>query len=180
MSGYPEDFRPNDPRTIEMARSVVTPPGILLILVGFVTALLGGFLLAALPHMPASFDEAVAQMEADPAKTDDEKKEFRRQVDDLKKLVENGTLTIVGVIILVSGLLAIVGGIRLMTVSGVVLPMIGAIAVMTPFTVSLCCLIGLPIGIWVIVAANRPIVRMAIAARRSPVAPTDPDDQYMR
>ena len=79
----------------------------------------------------------------------------------------------------VFGVLILLGGVKLMNLSGTGLPITGSILAMIPCTSSCCCLIGLPAGIWALVVLSRPDVKAAIAANRSGRS-MNPDDQYMR
>ena len=79
----------------------------------------------------------------------------------------------------VFGVLIILGGVKLMNLSGTGLPITGSILAMIPCTSSCCCLIGLPAGIWALVVLSRPDVKAAIAANRSGRM-MNPDDQYVR
>jgi hypothetical protein len=71
-------------------------------------------------------------------------------------------------------LLVLIGGIRMMQMSGPALPTIGAVLVMIPCSVGCCCLIGVPVGIYALMVLSRPEVRIAMAAKHA--LPQNPDD----
>jgi hypothetical protein len=57
--------------------------------------------------------------------------------------------------------LIIVGGIKMLKLENYALSMAAAIVAMIPCCSSCCCLIGLPMGIWALVALNDPNVKIA-------------------
>ena len=183
MSGYSEDPsltpRPPDAREIEMALATVKVPAVILIILGLLGTIGGVWGLVQLPEVPGRVDEFVAEIDADPNMPNDQKDLAKRVLAMIKEAAENKTATAAYVISIVGSLVVILGGVTLMRLSGKVLPIAGSILAMIPCTVGCCCLLGLPVGIWALVALNRPGVQAVIAYRRT-APPPNPDDQYMR
>ena len=183
MSGYPEDPsqspRPPDPHEIELARASVNAPAVLLIVIGLL-ALIGAIWgLVQLPQVPAKVDELVAEIGADPNMPNDQKDMAKRVLSLVKEAAENNTASVAYIISIVGSLVVILGGVVLMRLSGKVLPIAGSVLAMIPCTVGCCCLLGLPVGIWALIALYRPHVQAVIAYKRAG-PPPDPDAQYMR
>jgi hypothetical protein len=182
MSGYPDDrfeeTRP-DPRLIDQARVVVAAPATLLIVTGAITLILTILGFIQLPSLPQQLDQGIADIDADPNMPAEQKDMWKDIFTRFKEITEGPTLAISYGINLVCAVLILVGGIRLMQLSGPVLPIISSILAMIPCTIGCCCLLGLPAGIWALVVINRPDVRTAMMAHRSaPLA--NPDDEYLR
>lgn len=183
MSGSPDDRfdtpRALDPRELAAARSAAQIPGVLLIVTG-VLSLIGSVIgLIQLPQMPAQMDQAMAQIEADPNIPAEQKAAWKDAITTMKQVAEHPGAIAGYVLGIVASLVVVLGGIKLMNLSGSTLPMIGSVFAMIPCTVGCCCVLGVPAGIWALVVVNRSDVRAAIAARRS-LPPHDPDAQYMR
>jgi hypothetical protein len=183
MSGYPddrfEDAR-HDPRLLEQARSAVAVPATLLIVTGALALIMVIIAFVQLPQMPAKMDEAIADIDADPNMPADQKDFMKQIFTSVKEGAENPVTPAAYVFNGLCAVLVIVGGVKLLNLSGPALPITGSVLAMIPCTVGCCCLLGLPAGIWALVAINRPDVRAAMAARRSGVPPASPDDEYMR
>jgi hypothetical protein len=189
MSRYPDDRYDDrrddrfdegrrDPRSLERAPAPVRVPGTLLIVTG--SLLLIAVLLAfiQLPGQPAKMDEAIAQIDANQNMPADQKDMWKNIFTSGKEFFESPAAPASYALSGVFAVLIIVGGVKLMNLSGVAFPVTGSILAMIPCTSSCCCLIGLPAGIWALVVLSRPEVKAAIATNRSGGAA--PDDQYMR
>jgi hypothetical protein len=182
MSGYPddqfEDAR-SDPRLMEQARSAVAVPATLLIVSGAITIILTVLGIIQLPTLPQQLDQTISNIEADPNLPADQKDMWKDVFTQFKEIAEGPTLAISYGINMISAVFIVLGGIRLMKLSGPILPMISSILAMIPFTIGCCCLLGLPAGIWALVVINRPYVRAAMVSKQT--APTvNPDDEYLR
>jgi hypothetical protein len=179
MSGYPDELRGDDPRVHESARRAVQFPALLLTVTGLMTIGLAGFGATTIPDLPAGMDEAADKIDKDPQYTAEQKAKAREMADQIKELAQNGTLWAASGVVAVAGLLGAVGGVRLLSLSGPFFPAVGSVAVMLP-TACVCCLLGLPAGVWSLIVLTRPDVKAVMAARRSPRPPADPDAEYMR
>lgn len=176
MANYDDDYNNNDdaPRrsgNVEQAKSKTQFPGILLIIMGVLTLLLAGFyLVVSMPDFQKSFESSIQQrieaIEKDAQLPAEQKK---AQADGMKKVLEAfertlPNLPIYGVISGVSGLLMILGGVKFMSLGSKALVIIASILTFTPFTAGCCCVIGIPVGIWVLIALNNQTVRDGYAA----------------
>lgn len=191
MSSYPDDRYDNDrredgrpdSRALERGRAAVGPPGLLLILNG-----LFGLVVCAALSVPFVFDpdrivrffkDIAAQQPAGQQKKDLEKKveDFENQVKQNREAMalQNGVGLAIGGIL---NVLAIVGGLMMRSLKSYGWGMGGAIVSLIPCATGCCCT-GIPLGIWALIALNRPEVRDAFASARA-ARSDNPDDQYMR
>lgn len=182
MSPDPNDQfgtpRPMDPREIEYARQSVRIPAILLIVIGVIGTILSTLGWINLPNVPAKMDEMIAKFDDDPNIAADQKDTIRKILTSLKEAAEDGTARTSYIIGILGSLLIVVGGYKLLTLGGVALPITGSLLAMVPCTANICCLLGLPVGIWAMIALNRQVVRNAIRVKRT--SPANPDAQYMQ
>lgn len=65
---------------------------------------------------------------------------------------------VIGVLQLITGVLILMGGLKLKKLQSPGLVKTAAILCMIPF-LNCCCLIGLPIGIWVFILASKPEIK---------------------
>jgi amino acid transporter len=183
MSGYPDDRfddqRPLDPRAVEQARGKVAVPAVLLIVTGVIALIAVILAFVQLGQLPAQMDNAIAEVDADQNMPADQKDLMKKIYTMVKEHAESPVTPVLYAFNGACAVLVILGGVRLMKLSGPVLPIISSVLAMIPCTVGLCCLLGLPAGIWALVVINRPEVRATMAAKRSGTLP-NPDDQYMR
>jgi hypothetical protein len=190
MSRYPDDRfddrrddRYDDGRrdqwSMESARASVRIPATLLIVTGALLLVLVVLTFIQLPGQPAKMDEMIAEIDADQNMPADQKDFWKNLFKSAKESAENPAAPVVIGAFGVFALIIIVGGIKLMNLSGRGLPIAGSILAMIPCTSYCCCLLGLPAGIWALVVLSRPEVTAAIAAKRSG-GMVNPDDQYMR
>ena len=191
MSRYPDDRfddqyddeRRDDgrfgPRALAEARAAVRPPGTLLILTG--SLLLIGAIMAfiQLPGQPAKMDNAIAQIDADKNMPADQKDFWKGIFTSMKEFFQSPMAPISYALSGVFAILIILGGVKLMNLSGPALPVTASILAMIPCTSSCCCLVGLPAGIWALIVMSRPVVKAAFAANRSGRL-GNPDDEYLR
>ena len=190
MSSYPDDrfddgrddrFEDGrrDYRSMENARSSVRIPATLLIVTG--ALLLIGVVLSfiQLPGQPAEMDRQIAEIDANKDMPADQKDMTKNILTSFKEFFEGPMAPVIYALVGVFAVIIILGGVKLMNLSGTGLPITGSILAMIPCTSWCCCLLGLPAGIWALVVLNRPDVRAAIAVNRSGRS-VNPDDQYMR
>jgi hypothetical protein len=175
----PEPGRPLDPRVVEEVRAYARIPASILILTGLLSLVLTTLGLIQLPHVPARMDQAIADMDANPQVPQDRKDLMREVFTNVKDAAQHPVAPYWYIAGIISSVLVVAGGWKLFNLSGTALPAVGSVLAMIPCTVGLCCLVGLPVGIWSLIVLNRPIVRAVIASNRS-AGPTDPDAQYMR
>jgi hypothetical protein len=181
MSGYPDDRsddRP-DPRARDQARSAASIPATLLIVTGVLALIVSVVGLIQLPSLPGKMDDMIAKIDADPNMPADQKTFMKDFFTQVKDVAQGPVMPVAYVASMICAGLVILGGVKLMKLSGPVLPIVSSIFAMIPCTVGGCCLLGLPAGIWALIVINRPEVRAAMAANRSG-SPPDPHDQYPR
>jgi hypothetical protein len=154
-------------------------PAILLIIIG-VLALIGSvYGLIQLPELPARIDATIAEIDADPNIPADQKATVKKVLTFVKDAAQNPAAQIGYIVGIVAALVVVVGGVKLMNLSGYAFPITGSILAMIPCTVGCCCLLGVPVGIWSLALLSRPQIGAAISARRNS-PPPNPDEQYMR
>ncbi len=176
MANYDDDYNNNDdaPRrsgSVAQAKSKTQVPGILLIIIGVLSLILGASCgIASMGDFQQGFDAGIKQqaemVEKNPQLSPEQKK---AQLDAINKIPDavkqiQPNLPIYGVITGVSGLLMILGGVKFMNLGSKGLVIFASILTLTPFTAGCCCVIGLPVGIWAIIALNSQVVRDGYAA----------------
>jgi hypothetical protein len=174
---FDDDPRPSRDR-FRKARSAVGLPATLLIVVGALSLLQAIVGLIRLGSLPAQMNQMIATIEADPNMPRDQKDTWIDILTTIKEVAEQPTALISYIVNILCAALVLIGGIKMLQLSGPGLPTISAILAMIPCTVSCCCCLGLPVGIWALVVLYRPDVRAAMAARK---ATTEyPDERDMR
>jgi hypothetical protein len=167
MAGIPDDRFNEANRDYQnvrdRARSFVTGPATLLILVGSMCLILVLVTMASRPQMSEVLDQMIDQVENNPNLTRDDKNEQIGMLEQIKEALDRPSAIYYSIAQLVFALLVIVGGIRMLQLSGPALPTIGAVLAMIPCTVNCCCFVGFPAGLWALVALYRPEVRAAMA-----------------
>jgi hypothetical protein len=190
MSSYPDDRFDDrrddrfddgrrDSRSLESARAAVRVPAVLLIITGALLLIAVVLAFIQLPSQPAEMDKAIADIDANKDIPADQKDMWKKIFTSMKEFFESPMAPVSYSLSGVFGVLILVGGVKLLNLSGTGMPITASILAMIPCTSSCCCLIGLPAGIWALIVLNRPYVRAAIAANRS-APPPNPDDRYMR
>jgi hypothetical protein len=188
MSNYPDDRydgdrmdddRRFDHRDLERARAAVRVPATLLVVTGALLLIAVALAFIQLPDQPAKMDQAIADIDANPNMPADQKDFMKSIYTSLKEFFESPAAPVSYALSAVFGLLIVLGGVKLMNLSGRALPITASILAMIPCTSSCCCLLGLPAGIWALVLLGRPEVSAAIAANRAGPR-VNPDEQYMR
>jgi len=174
MANYDDDYNNNNdaPRlsgNVEQAKSKTQVPGVLLIIMGVLTLVFSGIGLVQYPDFEKNIDEAVQkqteQIEKNPQIPADQKKmqtDLFKQITDGAKNAQPYLLPFY-LFSTFAGLMTILGGIKFRSLGSKGLVLFASLLSMTPFT-SGCCCIGLPVGIWAIIALNNQVVRDAYAA----------------
>ena len=174
MANYDDDYDNNNdaPRrsgSVEQAKSKTQVPGVLLIILGVLTLIFSGIGLVQYPDFSKNVDEAIQkqteQVEKNPQIPAEQKK---AQIDLFKKISDGAKdaqpyLLPLYLFSTFAGLMTILGGVKFINLGSKGLVLFAAFLSMTPFT-SGCCCIGLPIGIWAIIALNNQVVRDGYAA----------------
>ncbi len=174
MANYDDDYDNNNdaPRrsgSVEQAKSKTQVPGIMLIILGVMTLIFSGIGLVQYPDFSKNMDEVVQkqteQIEKNPQIPADQKK---IQIDFFKKITDGAKdaqpfLLPLYLFSTFAGLMTILGGVKFRSLGSKGLVIFASLLSMTPFT-SGCCCIGLPIGIWAIIALNNQVVRDGYAA----------------
>jgi hypothetical protein len=148
------------------ARAALIVPATLLILAGALGLLSTALTLARLDTMPQELDQLIDKVENDQTLNREDKDFQIHLLNFARDSSEKPYMQYVYFGILALSGIVVVGGIRMMQVSGPALPSIAAALVMTPCTTSCCCIFGIPVGIFAIAVLNRPYVRIAMAERR--------------
>ncbi len=181
MSSDIDDRFDDDPRSdhdhFRKARRAVGLPATLLIVVGALGLLYAALAIIQRDSVPARIDLMIATIDADPNLPRDQKD---LQIDfwnSVKDVVQHPITLAFYIVNVVCSLLVLVGGIRMLQLSGAGLPIVGSVLALTP-CIGCCCILGLPFGIWALVVLNRPDVRAAMAARKASVQ--YPDERDMR
>jgi len=173
---FDDDSR-RDHDNFRKARSTVGLPATLLIVVGALSLLYAVLQITQRDSVPAKIDQIIATIEADPNLPRDQK-DFQIDIWNSAKNGVQHPLTVVFYIVnIVCSVLILIGGIRMLQLSGPALPTIGSVLALTP-CIGCCCILGLPFGIWALVALYRPDVRAAMAARKA--STQYPDEREMR
>ncbi len=179
MANYDDDYNNDQPRrsgNIDQAKSKTQVPGVLLIIMGLLSVVFGaGMLVFSAGDFQKGFELGIKQqieiVEKNPQLTPEQKKEQLEAINKLPDALKQiqPSLPIYGIITGVSGLLMIMGGVKFMNLGSKGLVIIASILTLTPFTAGCCCVIGIPVGIWAIIALNNQVVRdgYALKARRA-------------
>jgi hypothetical protein len=178
------DYQPEPaprPAPYQLARERASLPGIFLAVVGGLNLVIGGILLISgvqiqkLP--PDEFRRAFEKAQEDWSETQKEQwKELERQgwtIDKLRDVSIKGCIGW-GVVGLVTGLIGLLGGIRMAGLRSYGLAVFGAILSAIPVISPLgCCLIGEVVGIWALVVLFSSDVHAAFKSRASPLPPDE-------
>jgi hypothetical protein len=161
---------------IARAKSAVSGPAIALILTGVVSMLVAAYSLISIPGMAAQFDAERKKIDDNAAMPPDQKQMTKDILDTYQKVADVAMLPICVVAGLIA-LVTVIGGVKMRGLTGSGLTKTGAILSMVP-CISGCCILGLPIGIWVLITLGKPEVKAgyrAVAGR--PAGPADDLDR---
>lgn len=160
--GY--DDRPRPRRgDVAAAKDKLRGPAIGLIVTGVFGLLFTALNVLGHGNVPAQIEEQVRQVENNPGIPADQKK---AQVDMLRQIgnaVTNIGLPVYGLNGLVA-LAVLAGGVLMLKLSGRGLSYLAAVLAMLPVVNGCCCVIGLPFGIWALIALGNPVVKDGYAA----------------
>ncbi|MBP3958814.1 hypothetical protein J8F10_26510 [Gemmata sp. G18] len=164
-SDFGEDDRGDrDERAIRRAKSKVMAPAIGLIVVavfGFLSVALG---IVQFATLDAQFDEEVKKVEQNPGIPDAQKKDQIQLLNQFRDWAKIGWIPFYAMIGVFS-VITLIGGVKLMSLSGKFWPIAGSVLALLPCT-SGCCFLGLVFGIWALVIIGQPDVKAGFAARR--------------
>jgi hypothetical protein len=167
MNNYPDESY--GPSAHQQARSTVAGPAIGLIVTGILMLLLAGWNLIGLAsgqaNIPAQFNAQRAQINQDPNVADAQKKDAIAMLDKIESIFAPAMIGLC-VLIALSSIVIIVGGFKLKNLSGRGWAKSSAILSMLPTCTFCGCLLGLPIGIWALVAMGKPEVKAAFEANK--------------
>jgi predicted PurR-regulated permease PerM len=149
---------------IRRARQKVGGPAIGLIITG-VLSLVGvgiGLVQVLVVGLGAQFDEQRKKIDQDPNMPAQQKAQMKDFLDNYEKILTT-VLPVAYVVASVVGIITIVGGVKMRNLRGRGLAITGSVLSMIP-CFSGCCLVGLPVGIWVLVVLSNPDVKAGFAA----------------
>lgn len=157
----------------ERAKQKVRLPAIGLIVVGVIALGLAAYLGVTIANgsfekdMNEALETELKKVDDNPGMTDQQKQETKDMQKSIFDFIKK-TAMVFAVPIVISGLLIIAGGVKLLNLSGRGFPMFSAILAMIPCCVSYSCVLGLPIGIWVMVVLTNPDVKAVIGSGSRP------------
>lgn len=126
-----------------------------------------------------TFDQQIAQVEKDwdndPNMTPQQKKEMKAMLNDWKGPLKVILPITIGLGVTIAAV-TIFGSIQMMNLSGRGMAMAGAVLSMLP--ISGCCCLGLPFGIWALMALAKPEVKAAFATGSSADDSDSDPDRY--
>jgi hypothetical protein len=184
MSRYPDEYEDrggrdddgyddrrggrDDDAVVERARAKVATPGLLLILTGLVALLLEVGLLVLIFTAPTAFYDFMVDFTKKNVPPGEQQ---QKQLDDLKaqeaQMRFDSPLNIGSAVLgLLVNLATVVGGIKMRSLSGYPLAMVGAVAGIIPL--GGCCCLTLPVGIWALVVLMNEDVKTAFARGGAP------------
>ncbi|PTL79393.1 hypothetical protein [Vitiosangium sp. GDMCC 1.1324] len=148
----------------EAARREVSAPAILLMVIGALVSANVLYslikLLATRGEMPPLPPELYNNPQLGP---------YRDLMEKLIRLLSGPLGISFNVFGLAQGVLMVLGGLKMKTLTNYRLAMAGAIAALVPCFIGCCCVMGLPVGIWSVVVLNKPEVKSAF--RQGGVSP---------
>jgi hypothetical protein len=147
---------------VAAAKGKVKAPGMALIFLGVLALAFNLYGLATSESFGEQFDAQIEKMRTDPNIPDDQR---QQQVEIMTK-IRDVLVPIVGPlqgIAVVVALIIVVGGVKMMSLTGRGLSMAASILSMI-LIVNFCCILGLPIGLWAIITLSDPTVKAGYAA----------------
>jgi len=154
---------------IRTAKNKIQAPAIAMIVTGIITLCLAAYgavqsAAAGGKDFDTQWAEEIKKIEDDPSKKDEEKKaaiDMMNKVKDvIKPFAQFAIVFQIGSVVI--GALCIFGGLRVMALKNRGLGILASVSSMIP-CVSCCCL-GVPVGIWLIIVLNNPMVKAGFAA----------------
>jgi uncharacterized membrane protein YkgB len=163
------DFEPDadepldrDERIIARAKERIKTPAVVLLVVGIISAIASLYNIVSVLTMDQQFAKVEEQWDNDPKMNAQQKQDMKQMLSNIK-----GPAKVVVPISVVCGLItatiAIIGSVRIMNLKNKGLGTAGSVLSMFPI-LSGCCCLGLPVGIWVLIAMGKPEVKAGFAA----------------
>lgn len=149
---------------IRRAREKVAGPAIGLIITG-ILSLLGvvvGLVQVLVLGLGSQFEAQHKQIDQDPNMPAPQKAQMHDFLNTYERVLKVA-LPPMYLVASVVGIVTIAGGVKMRKLRGRGLAMTGSVLSMIP-CFSGCCIVGLPVGIWALVALNNPDVRAGFAA----------------
>ncbi len=149
---------------IRRARAKVGGPAIGLIVTGVLSliSVAIGLVQVLVVGLGAQFDEQRKKIDQDPNMPAEQKAQMKDFLNNYEKILTTA-LPAIYLVASVVGIITIVGGVKMRNLRGRGLAMTGSILSMIP-CFSGCCIVGLPVGIWVLVVLSNPDVKAGFAA----------------
>ncbi len=160
------DEPPREDRAIARGGNAVRAPAIVKLVVAICGVLFSGFWIyqVSQPGFDDSWDRSVEQEMKNPSKTAAEKQQYKDMTDDIREPTKQGLLITSGVS-LIANILIGFSSILLLNLKGRGFGYLTSILMMLP-VVNCCCIVGLPVGIWMLVTLGRPEVKAGFRAAR--------------
>lgn len=164
--------------SLEAAKKKVGAPGMLLIIVGLLSLLIEGGLLALASTNPNAFADWYQKTLIDSQQDPKVKADIQQQFDQQKAGMRLDSPFNFGSYALgaVLAVLTILGGVKMRGLSGYGLAMTGSVAAIIP--ISGCCCVTMPVGIWALIVLVNADVKRAFG--KGPVEPRDDFDDRGR
>jgi len=151
-----------DERIIARAKERIKTPAVLLLIVGIIAALVSLYNIVSIFTLDQQFANIEAQWDNDPNMKPQQKQDMKQMLNTYKNVAK--VLVPVGVVCgLITATITIIGSVKIMNLKGKGLGTAGSILSMIPI-VSGCCCLGIPVGIWVLIAMGKPEVKAGFAA----------------
>lgn len=157
---------PLDPGVLRSAQEKVKLPARLLLAAAIVMILFGllniGLVLSG-QDFTVQFLEFMEQQQPPGKARDDMAKEVEkaRTRDKTPEYIQNAIFSTFGMTL---DIFILIGAIRMRSLRGRTLAMVGAICAIIPF--NSCCCIGMPVGIWALMVLSQPDVKAAFEASK--------------
>jgi len=155
-----ESGETRDSRVVARAKQRIKTPAIVLLVIGIISGLSALSNVPALFTLDAQLNQIEEQWDQDPNMKDDQRKEMKRVLGDVKQPLQTGLPIWIGVSLLASGV-TVLGAVRIMNLKSRGLGVLAALSVMLPLG---CCCIPLPVGVWVLIVMSKAEVKAGFEA----------------
>ncbi len=160
-----------DRRIIERAKAKIKTPAIVLLVVGVLSLLMGLYFVLSFLTIEQQFATAEETWDNDPNLTPQQRKDLKQKLADSKDSIKAISPLVIGMMLL-TAVITILSSVRIMNLKSKGLGAVGSVLSMIPVVNGCCCVFGLPVGIWVLIALGKPEVKAGFAAvakaRQSP------------
>ena len=163
-----------DADIIDRAKARIKTPAIILLVVGAISLVFTLISVVNVFTMDEQFAKVEDQWDNDPNLTPQQRKDMKQILADLKEPIKIG-VPISIVCSLFTSAITILGSIKIMNLKSRGLGTAGSVLSMIPI-ISGCCCLGVPVGIWVLIALAKPEVKAGFAAVAR--AARNPHDGY--